>query len=76
MHSLSGDRDFAWVENYNFHPLTPDQKNFDDRDNADFLTEEGQLKYDLAIQLDDFTEFGVNQQDVVSYKQINIFSNY
>jgi len=63
-HSLSGDRDFAWVENYNFHPLTQDQKAFDDRDNADFLTEEGQLKYDLAVQLDDFTEFGVNQQDI------------
>jgi len=66
-HSLSGDRNFAWVENYNFQPLTEDQKNFDDRDQAEFLTEEGQLKYDLATQLDNFTEFAVNQQDVVIY---------
>lgn len=65
-HSLSGDRNFAWVENYNFHPLTKDQRAFDDRDNSEFLKEEGQLTYDLATQLDDFTEFGVNQQDIVS----------
>ena len=64
-HSLSGDKNFSWVENYNFHPLTEDQKNFDDRDAADFLTEEGQLKHDFACQLDDYTEFGVNQQDIV-----------
>jgi len=67
LHSLSGDRNFSWVENYNFHPLTEDQTNFDDRDNADFLAEEGQLKYDLATQLDDFTEYSVNQQDIVVY---------
>jgi len=66
-HSLSGDRMFSWVENYNFHPLTEDQSNFDDRDKADMLTEEGQLKYDFATQLDDFTEYGVNQQDIVIY---------
>ena len=71
-HSLAGDRNFAWVENYNFHPLTEDQSNFDDRDNAEFLEDEGQLKHDFAIQLDDFTEFGVNQQDVVTY----LYRNY
>jgi hypothetical protein len=67
LHSLSGDRNFAWVENYNFHPLTEDQNNFDDRDGADFMADEGQLKYDLACQLDDFTEYSVNQQDIVIY---------
>jgi hypothetical protein len=66
-HTLAGDRNWAWVENYNFHPLTLDQKNFDDRDNADYMENEGQLKNDLACQLDDFTEFGVNQQDILIY---------
>jgi len=66
-HSLAGDYNFAWVENYNFNPLTQDQKRFDDKDNADFLGEEGQLKYDLACQLDNFTEFAVNQQDQIIY---------
>ena len=64
-HTLSGDRNYTWAENFNFHPLTQDMEQFDDRDNADFLTEEGQLKYDLAVQLDDYTEYAVNQQDVV-----------
>jgi hypothetical protein len=66
-HTLAGDINFAWVENYNFNPLSEDQKKFDDRDNAEFLTEEGQLKYDLACQLDNFTEFGCNQQDIMIY---------
>lgn len=66
-HTLAGDVNFAWVENYQFHPLTQDKQNFADRDDADFLTEEGQLKHDLAVQLDNFTEFSVNQQDVTVY---------
>jgi len=66
-HTLTGDRNFNWAENYNFHPLTQDMSQFDDRDNADFLTEEGQLKYDLAVQLDDYTEYAVNTQDVTIF---------
>jgi len=66
-HSLAGDVNYAWAENYNFNPLTEDQKQFDDRDNADFLNDDGQLKYELATQLDNFTEFGVNQQDQLLY---------
>ena len=65
-HTLAGDRNYAWTENYQFHPLTQDEKRFDDRDEADFLEEEGQLKYELTTQLDNFQEFAVNQQDVVS----------
>ena len=33
---------------------------FDDRDNADFLTEEGQLRYDLSIEAEEFKVLGVN----------------
>ena len=33
---------------------------FDDRDEADFLTEEGQLKYDLSVEVEEFKFFGVN----------------
>jgi len=64
-HTLAGDYNFSWAENYNFNPLTADQKTFDNRDDAEFLEEEGQLKYDLACQLDNYTEFGVNQQDQI-----------
>lgn len=41
-------------------PLTEDKMRFDDRDEADFLTEEGQLKYDLNVEVEEFKFFGVN----------------
>ncbi len=63
--SLAGDRYCDWVETMYSHPLTQDLINFDDRDNANFLEEEGQLKYDLAVQLDHFQEMGVTSQDTV-----------
>lgn len=33
-------------------PLTKNKLRFDDRDEADFLNEEGQLKYDLNIEVE------------------------
>eukprot|EP01016_Furgasonia_blochmanni_P003032 TRINITY_DN1118_c0_g1_i4.p2 TRINITY_DN1118_c0_g1~~TRINITY_DN1118_c0_g1_i4.p2 ORF type:complete len:256 (-),score=20.96 TRINITY_DN1118_c0_g1_i4:196-963(-) len=65
--SLSGDRFTSWVENFNFHPLQEDQKYFDDKDNAEFLSDEGQLKYELATQLDNLTEMSVTSQDIIIY---------
>lgn len=41
-------------------PLTEDKLRFDDRDNADFLTEEGQLKHDLSVEAEDLRVWGVN----------------
>jgi hypothetical protein len=58
--SMSGDRFTSWFENFNSRPLTSDEKHFDDRDEADFLLEEGQLKHNLAIQVDDMKEYGTN----------------
>jgi hypothetical protein len=58
--SMSGDRFTSWFETYNSRPLTADEKHFDDRDEADFLLEEGQLKHNLAIQVDDMKEYGTN----------------
>jgi hypothetical protein len=63
MSSVGGDRFTAWVETKMFHPLTKDNQRFDDRNEAEFLTEEGQLKYELTCQLDHFTQMGVTQQD-------------
>lgn len=63
--TLAGDRFTSWVETYQFRPLTSDQKNFDDRDNADFLQTEGQLKYELAVQCDHLQEMGTTSQDIV-----------
>jgi hypothetical protein len=63
MSTLAGDRVTAWAENRFFHPLTQDSQDFDDRDEAEFLDEQGQLRYELTVQLDHFTEKGVTQQD-------------
>ena len=41
-------------------PLTQDKMRFDDRDEADFLTEEGQLDYDLNVEVEHLQLFGVN----------------
>lgn len=39
--SIGGDSYTNWVEVRHFHPLTEDFKEFDDRDEADFLNETG-----------------------------------
>lgn len=57
--SLSGDRFKYWIEIAATKRLTASEKHFDEPDN-DFLTEEGQLNHDLAIQVDNMHEFGVN----------------
>lgn len=61
--AFSGDQITTWAETRFFHPLTKDNNHFDDRDNAEFLTEEGQLKYELTVQAEHFTEKGCTQQD-------------
>jgi len=48
--SLGNYRYIYWAENQFLRPLTENKLNFDDRDNANFLTEEGQLKYDLNVE--------------------------
>lgn len=55
-----GDRFTYWLETYMARPLTKDQLRFDDRDNADFLKEDGQLAYDLNVEWEEFKFFGVN----------------
>lgn len=58
---ISGNERFTyWFETSLCRPLTQDKMRFDDRDNADFLTEEGQLRYDLNIEVEEFKYFGVN----------------
>lgn len=40
-------------------PLTEDKMHFDDRDNADFLDEVGQLKYDLNVEYEEVRLWGI-----------------
>ena len=49
-----GDSFTEWAEIRFIEPITEDFKNFDDRDNAEFLSQDGQLRYELAIQLENY----------------------
>jgi hypothetical protein len=62
--TMAGDLLTNWVEVRHFHPLTEDFKDFDDRDESDFLNERGQLKYELACELEQFKQWSANDQDV------------
>ena len=61
--TLAGDQLTNWVEVRHFKPLTKDFLEFDS-DEADFLTEEGQLKYELGTELEHFKQWSINDQDV------------
>lgn len=61
--TLAGDQFTNWVEVRHFKPLTEDFKEFDD-DEANFLSEEGQLKYELGAELEHFRQWSVTMQDV------------
>ena len=61
--TIAGDQLTNWVEVRHFQPLTQDFLEFD-TDEADFLDESGQLKYELGTELEHFKQFSVNDQDV------------
>lgn len=58
--NLGADRFVYWLEVHLVRPLTEDKLRFADRDEADFLTEEGQLRHDLDVEVEEFKFFGVN----------------
>ena len=65
--SLNGDHYVDWAEIRYLNPLTEDLRNYDDKDGADFLTETGQLKYELGIEIEHFMIMGTSAQDVAVF---------
>lgn len=61
--TLAGDQLTSWLEIRHLMPISEDFREFED-DNSDFLTEEGQLKYELGVECEHFRHWGVNQQDI------------
>eukprot|EP00178_Gracilaria_changii_P012889 TRINITY_DN36302_c0_g1_i1.p1 TRINITY_DN36302_c0_g1~~TRINITY_DN36302_c0_g1_i1.p1 ORF type:complete len:136 (+),score=6.38 TRINITY_DN36302_c0_g1_i1:280-687(+) len=61
--TLGNAKHIYWIENQFLRPLTADRLRFDDRDEADFLNEEGQLRHDLSVEAEEFKVFGVNMND-------------
>lgn len=62
-----GDTFTEWAEIQFVNPITEDFRNFDDRDNAEFLTQEGQLKYELAVEFDHYKMKSTNMNDFNLY---------
>lgn len=63
--SLANDRFTVWAETQYFNVLTQDGLNFAEKDETDFLNEEGQLRYETTIQCDHYREQGVNTNDTL-----------
>jgi len=61
--TLAGDRCTVWAENQYFNVLTEDTLNFDNSETADFLNEEGQLKYETVVQMEHYREQGTTVQN-------------
>ncbi len=64
-----------WIENRFCKPLTQDRLHFDDRDEAEFLNEEGQLPHKLWVELDEFKVWGVNTNVGVGVCRTNNWSS-
>ena len=57
--TIYGDRQTSWVHTKQMRPLSEDFLNFDDRDEAEFLDEKGDLKYELGVEADQYTFQGL-----------------
>jgi hypothetical protein len=63
-----GDRFYSWASIYEFNLLTEDYEDFaDPPEEEDFLTKTGQLKYEVQVQLDNYTDHAIMVQDQVVY---------
>ncbi len=59
-----GDRFYSWANNCEIHLLTEDREDFADPvDDEEFLKKNGQLKYELEVQLDNYVDHAITVQD-------------
>ena len=62
--TVAGDTLVDWAEIRFVNPLTEDLRNYDDHENAEFLDESGQLKYELGLELEHMMIMGTTVQDL------------
>jgi hypothetical protein len=59
-----GDRFYSWAHICEMHLISEDYNRFvEDVDSENFLTKTGQLKYEVQVQLDNYVEHAITQQD-------------
>lgn len=61
----NGDIFWSWVNINECHVLTEDYNEFDDKDTVDVLNKEGQLKYEMQMQLEYFQDQCVTVNDEI-----------
>jgi hypothetical protein len=57
----------SWVTNREFHLLSQDHKSFAETENFEFLTKEGQLKFELGVQLENLQYYNYNHNNDVIF---------
>ena len=63
-----GDRFYSWANINEFHLLTEDYQNYQEpADDGDFMTKEGQLKYEVQVELENYVEHGTPVHDEIIY---------
>jgi len=63
-----GDRFFSWGHICEFRLLTEDYEDFANPvEDEDFLNKQGQLKYEVQVQLDNYVDHKVIVQDEIIY---------
>ena len=62
-----GDRYVSWASIAEMHLLTEDYMEYADPDEADFLTKEGQLKYEVQVEFEYYMDQCVNVNDEIIY---------
>ena len=61
-----GDRFYSWINNYEINLLTEDYEDFADPvEEENFLKKNGQLKYEVQVQLDNYIDHSVVVQDQI-----------
>jgi hypothetical protein len=63
-----GDRFYSWANNCEMNLLTEDYEDFADPvDDENFLKKNGQLKYELQVQLDNYVDHAITVQNQIIY---------
>lgn len=63
-----GDRFYSWAHNCEMHLLTEDYEDFADPvEDEQFLKKNGQLKYEVQVQLENYVDHAITVQDQIVY---------
>ena len=61
-----GDRFYSWANNNEMRLITEDYEDFADPvEEENFLRKDGQLKYEVQVQLDNYVDHAITVQDEV-----------